>query len=139
MCPPASAFPGCPQGRGLSELLLCSQTYRADQQFWAGASRGKGLTGSVCPCTSSCSQPAAPAPSGNTAGPGSVNGGAAQLEPRCFAWGWAKAMDNGGEGLGGVKGRDDRGRRKEQSERNTRRFQDSGDLILVLPACTPNS
>lgn len=26
-----------------------------------------------------------------------------QLEPRCFAWGWAKAMDNGGEGLGGVK------------------------------------
>lgn len=26
MCPPASAFPGCPQGRVLSELLLSGQT-----------------------------------------------------------------------------------------------------------------
>lgn len=45
-------------------------------------------------------------------------------------------MDHGSEGLGGVKGRDDGRRRKEESKKNTRRFQDSGDPILVPPACT---
>lgn len=58
MCPPASAFPGCPQGRVLSELLPVG----SDIIGWSAVScwgrRGRGpFRSSVCPTSISCSQP----------------------------------------------------------------------------------